>query len=385
MPWQEVNTMSLRREFVALALAGDLSMAELCRRYQIARKTGYKWLNRYNQSGDDGLIDLPRTPRSSPTRTPQEVEQLILEVRANSNGVWCGRKIRSYLINHGMAHPPSASTITEILRRHGRLTPSERLQRDWVRFEHEAPNLLWQMDFKGPFPTDRASCHPLTVLDDHSRFSLVLAACANETRQPVQQALTEAFRRYGLPLRMTMDNGNPWGNSHRRYTQLAVWMIQVGIQISYSRPYHPQTQGKDERFHRTFKAEVITGRHFLDLDHCQAAFDDWRSIYNFERPHEALGQQVPADRYTPSPRPFPERIEPFEYASDDQLRKVQSTGQFSFRGRIFKASEAFQGHQIALRPTLIDGCFEVYFRHQRIGEIDLHSEDKTVTHVSEHV
>src|SRR5262249_9640533 len=160
----------------------------------------------------------------------------------------------------------------------------------------------------------RGRCHPLTVLDDHSRFALGLEACANEQGVTVQERLTTIFRRYGLPRRMTMDNGSPWGNdSTHPHTPLTVSLMRLGIGVGHSRPYHPQTQGKDERFHRTLKVEVLHGRTFRDLPHCQAAFDEWRTVYNVQRPHEALAMATPGSRYAISARPFPASLPAVEY------------------------------------------------------------------------
>ena len=155
------------------------------------------------------------------------------------------------------------------------------------------------MDFKGHFAVGAARCHPLTVLDDHSRFNLCLQACVDEQGHTVQTHLTTSFRRYGLPQRVAVDNGSPWGDTlDSPYTPLVAWLIRLGIRVSHSRPYHPQTLGKDERFHRSLKAEVLR-ESFPDLDTVQTRFDRWRTVYNFERPHEALSMQTPATRYAP--------------------------------------------------------------------------------------
>jgi transposase InsO family protein len=268
---------------------------------------------------------------------------------------------------------PSASTITAILRRHGCLSDRDSTRHTpWQRFEHAAPNELLQMDFKGHFPVGTERCHSLTVLDDHSRFALCVKACGNEKGVTVQTALTETFRRYGLPQRMTMDNGNPWGaDGEYGFSSIELWLIRLGIGVSHSRPYHPQTQGKDERFHRTLQAEVLHYRTFRDLAHCQRHFDRWRDIYNLERPHEALGMDVPASRYRPSPRAFPEVLPSIDYGPDDIVRKVQAKGELFFHGHIFRVSRSLRGYPVALRPDRVDGCFSVFFCHQKVAAIDL--------------
>ncbi|MEK7814302.1 MAG: integrase core domain-containing protein, partial [Chloroflexota bacterium] len=244
--------------------------------------------------------------------------------------------------------------------------------RPWVRFERPAPNDLWQMDFKGQFPLAQGWCYPLTVLDDHSRFAVGLQACGDQRWPTVQQQLTGVFRRYGLPQEMLMDNGAPWGADwDHPYTPLTVWLLRLGIGVSHSRPYHPQTQGKEERFHRTLKAEVLQGRSFADLAGCQEAFDPWRAVYNLERPHAALGLATPASRYQVSPRPFPEELPAIEYGPQDQVRRVQAHGEISFHSRSFRVSKAFRGYPVALRATSRDGLWEVFFLSHRIAQLDL--------------
>ena len=210
MPWQEIGTVDLRTEFVDLARTGSITFSELCRRYSISRKTGYKWLRRFEKFGVKGLHDHTRRPTHQPARTSAETEARVVAC-FDRYPDWGARKLRRVLIDDGHQGLPAPSTITEILRRHNRFSSSSPEPMSWIRFEHPFPNDLWQMDFKGHFPVGNKRCHPLTVLDDCSRFSLCLQACGNERRQTVQDALTATFRQYGLPRRMTMDNGPPWG------------------------------------------------------------------------------------------------------------------------------------------------------------------------------
>jgi len=372
MPWKELTPMSQRREFVNLALTDGANMARLCRSFEISRKIGYKWLARYLKAGETGLADRPRRPHHSPGETPEALVAAVLAVRS-AHPAWGGRKIRARLLAENLAGVPAASTITEILRRHGLLDPEESAKhKAWRRFEAEAPNDLWQMDFKGHFALEVGRCHPLTVLDDHSRYALGLEACADERGATVQARLTGIFRRYGLPRKMLMDNGSPWGaDAAHPYTPLTVWLLKLGIRVGHSGPYHPQTLGKDERFHRTLKAEVLQYCRGLELGQCQRRFEAWRLIYNLERPHEALGLAPPVSRYRQSPRSFPETLPPLLYGPGDQVRKVQAEGWLSFRGRNFRVSKAFRGESVALRPTLTDGLWEVYFGQHRIGRINL--------------
>lgn len=359
-----------REELCRLALQEGANRRELCRRFGVQPRILYKWLERYRVEGVGGLADHSRRPLRSPRRTGPELEAAVLAVR-RENPVWGGRKIAATLSRRGVV-PPSPSTITEILRRNAvaLVAPG---QKGWKRFEHAEPNVLWQMDFKGEVAMARGELHPLTIIDDHSRFSVGLQAADNERHATVQDGLQAAFERYGLPLLMLSDNGSPWGDTGEGWlTRLGVWLIEHGVAPLHSAPYHPQSHGKNERFNRTLKAELLAGRTFDDLASAQRAFDAWRHHYNHHRPHDALALAVPADRYRPSPRPFSARVEPFEYGPDDILRRVDGAAWFSFGGRRMKASKALIGKQVAIRPTERDGTFDLVFRHVTVKTIDFH-------------
>lgn len=366
--------MEQRREFVMLFEQDGANRRALCERFGISPETGYALARRYRQEGAAGLADRSRRPKRSPERTPAAMEGLILWVR-DAHPSWGGRKIRRRLQDLGHAGVPSASTVTEVLRRYRRLDAAASAVREArQRFERAAPNELWQMDFKGHFLLGRGGrCHPLTVLDDHSRYALGLRACGDETDGTVKTELTAVFRRYGLPQRMLMDNGSPWGSAsaEHRYTRFELWLMELGIAVSHGRPYHPQTQGKDERFHRTLAAEAIGRRSFADLADCQRRFDQWRQVYNTERPHEALDLATPITRYVPSRRGFPETLEPFDYGPGAILRRVDETGWLSFRNHPLKLGRAFIHRQVALRPALPDGCFDVFFCGHKVAAFDL--------------
>jgi transposase InsO family protein len=374
MPWREVTRVSLRKKFVLLALQAGSNRRELCRRFGIAPKTGYKWLVRYAQAGARGLEDRSRRPQRRPARTAPEVEQSVLRLRRESRNSWGGRKLARVLESQG-GPALAPSTVTGILRRAGLIgAPAAATQRPWQRFERDPPNELWQMDFKGNFPLfTGARCHPLTVLDDHSRFSVVLKAGADERTETVRALLTAGFRRYGLPAEMLMDNGAPWGcDRDHPFTALSLWLIRLGIRVTHGRPYHPQTQGKDERFHRTLKFEVLRHFNFTTLDQCQREFDHFRDRYNLLRPHDALGLATPASRYRPSPIPFPETLPAIEYPPGLEVRKVQAEGWFSYREGNFHVSKALRGLPVALRQSdACDAHREVLFCHQPVALIDL--------------
>jgi transposase InsO family protein len=299
------------------------------------------------------------------------VEEAVLQVRSKHPS-WGGRKIRWQLEQEGMRAIPAASTITAILHRHDQIQGEEsKKHRALQRFEMEYPNQLWQMDFKGHFEMGNGDlCHPLTVLDDHSRFLVGLKACQAERSKKVKHCLESIFEEYGLPERMLMDNGSVWQGFH---TGLTFWLVRLGIQVIHGRPYHPQTQGKDERLHRTLKEELLRQQQFFHLQDCQEKFDIWRTIYNHERPHQALGMQPPATRYQPSFRLFSGHFPLITYEPGDILRKTDIYGRIQFHGKRFPVGKAFRQSLVALRPTPVDGIFHVFFYKQKIAQVSLHA------------
>jgi transposase InsO family protein len=280
-----------------LANQAPIEMRTLGNRYGISTKTGYQWLKRFRTGGLEALAERDHRPHQSPRQTVAALEQSIVAGR-DDPPVWGGRKLRAYLLAQGQTAWPSPSTLTAILRRHQRLRVAEgRKHQPWHRLEQAAPNRLWQMDFKGHFAIAQGRCHPLTVLDDQSRFVVCLQGCGDEQGATVQAALTATFRRYGLPERRLMDNGPPGGTEGQpTLSTLVLGLIRLGIRISHRHPYHPQTQGKDERFHRTLKADVLRDQYVASLSACQRSVDRWREVYNRERPHQALDMAVPISR-----------------------------------------------------------------------------------------
>lgn len=322
MPWKKQETpMELKAEFVQLADQPNANMSQLCRRYGISRPTGYKWLRRYQSEGIQGLRERSRRPHNSPNKTSELIEALVVEARGEDQG-WGGRKLAVHMKRQARAGEiplspdqiPSPSTITRILARNGLLAPADDPSRRgrWQRFEREHPNELWQLDFKGEFRLgDGSLCYPLTLIDDHSRFCLALAAHKNQSRDSVEARLRQVFSRYGLPEALLCDNGPPWGAGlgWRRwgpyFTGLAVWMIRLGISVIYSRPYHPQSKGKNERFNGSLQAELLDHTNFRDHEDAAQHMEAWRDRYNTVRPHQALDMDTPASRYQPSSHAFP--------------------------------------------------------------------------------
>jgi transposase InsO family protein len=368
MPWQERSSMSERQEFVAFARQEGANIAALCRHFGISRKTGYKWLARAAQ-GETTFADRSRRPHSSPWRTTPEREAAVLAKR-QEQAAWGGRKLHHALARQGMVQPPAPSTITAILRRHGLLAP-EPVPRDFVRFAHAAPNDLWQLDFMGHRALDAGRVHPLSVLDDHSRFALTLTACANEQHTTVKTHLTRVFQHYGLPRILLCDNGSPWAPAGEDgLTRLEAWLLQLGVDVWHGRAYHPQTQGKVERFHGTIAAEVFGTGQFPDLATTQTAFDRFRACYNHDRPHEALADEVPVQRYRPSPRPFPETLPEIVYGPDDAVRTVTVHGSIQWQRRRAFVGRGLVGQSVGVRPTAVDGVWHVFYCQRPVATID---------------
>ena len=369
MPWKEKTVEERRMEFVVEALSSEKSMSQLCRDYCIDRKTGYKWLERAKNG--ESMSDKSHRPKSHPNQTAPETVELIINTRIK-HPAWGARKLKRYLENQGHNGLPAQSTICEILKRNGLVLPEESVARiPYKRFEKEHPNDMWQMDFKGDFGLlNTQRCHPLTILDDCSRFSIALEAKTNQQRVGVFTSLEQLFCEYGLPASILCDNGPPWGDSKAGgITQFDVWMMKLGVLPIHSRPRHPQTLGKDERFHRTLNEEVLKREIFIGIPEVQYRFDQWRYEYNFERPHNALGLDTPSKRYRPSKRKMPSQITEPDYDSGKNLRKVNSNGYISIHAHRYYLSEALIGTMLEVKPRS-DTEVSLHYGNFRLAIID---------------
>ena len=384
MPWREVSVMEQRAEFLRLAMLEGANRRELCRRFGISPDTGHKWLRRL-AAGETDLTDRSRRPLSSPRQTDDAIAARVLAIR-DEHPAWGARKLAACLKREGLTSP-AASTVHAILRRGDRLKGTEGAGKALTRFEMEAPNQIWQMDFKGWNKlADGTRYHPLTVVDDHSRYLVCLQACERQTDETVRGHLETVFRHHGLPEVMFVDNGPPWGSSGgEHWTRFGVWLLKLGVAVRHSRPYHPQGRGKNERLHRTLNAEVMSLQTFRDIRDVQKSFDAWRPVYNNERPHEELDMAVPKDRYRPSPRSMPTPAREPEYDAGEIVRTVSTTKAYiRFKGRPWPVSKAFRGERLAIRPRGKDGQYGIFFGAHRIGKIDLTAETR-VSHVCEQV
>jgi len=370
MPWKDKDRMTLKLEFLKEFLEKKVNISTLCIDFGISRKTAYKWIKRYKESGLQGLENLSRRPMRYSKATSMQTIALILKTRKSLH--WGARKLRQYLRNQGMQNLPCEATFNRILIRHNCIKEEESQKREhFIRFERQQPNELWQMDFKGFFGLPKnEKCYPLTILDDYSRFSICIKACSNPDEKSVKQELESAFRTYGLPEGMTMDNGAPWGSGRRHLTKLTVWLMRLNIQVSHSAPAHPQTQGKLERFHRSFKEEVLKYHQFKDIQDAQHKFNEWRELYNNHRPHEGIGLMRPQDRYLPSSRLFPEKLPEIVYPVNALIKKVSKKGDICFKGIHFFLGEHLTEEYVGLIERQED-IYDIYFCRTNIQKIDL--------------
>lgn len=346
MPWSTPTVSELRTAFVHAVRTAGRPVAAACRDFGITRTTAYKWLARHDAG--QPLADRSRKPAHSPGRTAEALEAAVLAVRDRYG--WGPRKIVAYLRNRGRPAPP-VRTAAAILRRHHRIAPADPAPPPGCqRFERPEPNQLWQLDFKGWLEIDRRRVHPLTILDDHSRFLLALRACPDQTYASVWAVLWRVFGDYGLPEQLLADNAF---GTHGRPAPGISWfdarLIRLGIRPLHGRPYHPQTQGKVERLHGTLEREVYPRLRRDNLSLFQSGLDRWRqAVYNPTRPHEALGDRPPLTRWRPSPRPRPPVLPEVEYPPGAVLRKVASVGEVRWRGAKLLAGHGLVGEYVRI-------------------------------------
>lgn len=369
MPWKESDVMSERISFVVRARQPGCEMAALCREFGISRQTGYKWLRRSEQVGSLAeLAEHSRRPHRSPNQTPFEVEQRVVALRREHG--WAGRKLSLRLAAEGIELP--RSTVDRILKRRGLVRTGERHRPALRRFERSRPMELVQMDFKGPYRLHGgAMCYPLSVLDDHSRYALSLDALPSQHGHEVKRRLIACFEHYGVPRAMLMDHGNPWWattNGHG-LTRLSVFLIRQGIDLIYGGIGHPQTQGKVERFHRTLNESIRLRPQPQSLEGFQTALDAFRQVYNQIRPHEALADTPPAQRYRPSSKRYLSQPPEWEYPPGSEVRRLSSNGCLYERQRYYFVCHSLDGKRVRLER--FEEKILVSYRHMHVREIDL--------------
>jgi putative transposase len=374
MPWKETCPVNERMMFVADYERGELEMSALCRLYGISRKTGYKWLKRFFKEGPAGLEERSRAPLRHPNETPEEIRKLLIRAR-KAHRTWGPKKLLKWLSER---HPneawPAVSTAGEILKRHGLVTPKRRRQRvppyDGRLPKSDRPNGVWTSDFKGQFRTrNRQMCYPLTVVDDYSRFLLDCHAQSGTSYKETKPQFERLFREYGLPWVIQTDNGVPFASrAAAGLSRLSVWWLKLGIEPRRIAPGHPEQNGRHERMHRTLKEEAVRPPR-ENLDEQQQAFDDFRRVFNRERPHEALGLETPESVYEPSDRLLPDRAPEPEYPGHYEVRRVRTNGEIKFRGERVFISESLIGELVGL-VEIDEGAWRVRFASLTLGLID---------------
>jgi len=371
MTWGKIDVTQRRMEFVVRAASGKETVRALCREFEISPQTGYKWLNRYRGAGTLAAIhEHSRRPLHSPRQTTAEIEARVVEQRQRRPD-WGARKLKNMLEKEGVSLP--AVTIHRILLRHGLVRDRDRHRPATRRFQREAPNQLWQMDYKGLPEAIARQVMPLSILDDHSRYLVGLQALPNTGADPLLKYVAGVLERNGVPEAMLMDHGTPWWNAQSRWglTRVSLWLMKQNIELIHSGIRHPQTQGKVESSHRALQRQL----QFRGWP-TEGGWSEWlRSFaeeWNHLRPHEALGYRTPAQCWQPSPRSFDPQPKGFEYGAAAHLCRVREHGQINFQGRTFTAPQALAGEYVALEYVEGDR-FAVRYRKTWIRELDIKS------------
>ena len=361
-----------RMEFVVAAHRKEKSLQGLCEEFGISRPTGYRWLRRYQSEGVLGMEERSRRPHCSPKRTGSGIEEQVLEWR-RGHPDWGARKIRVLLQRQGVKL--ASSTIHRMLLRHDLIREAQSHGAAVQRFEREAPNQLWQMDFKGPKGWNER-VGPLSVLDDHSRYAVALVGTGNTRGESVQAVLEATFQRCGVPEQMLMDHGCPWWNEQgiRGWMRLTVWLMQQDIQLYFSGYNHPQTQGKVERFHRTLTAALLR-RGGPEEGKRQAWLDGFRQEYNHVRPHEALQMKTPGQLWNQSAKPYQWKPAEWIYPAEAEVQQIDRHGLLRRGGQRYWISGALAGERVGL--VEVGERMLVYYRRTLIRELDLRSQQST--------
>ncbi len=371
MPWKEELPMNQKTQFISEYLNGTFTVTELCERYNISRKTGYKWIDRYEGEGPRGLEDRSRRPESSPNQTPEELREAIIEER-RKHKTWGSKKLLRTLRAKKTAAPwPSRRTVSDILKKEGLVREKSRIRKTGHPGKPKtivtAPNELWCVDFKGEFKTrDGLYCYPLTVTDRYSRYLLGCKGLKSTGKDGARGVFKELFRKYGLPAAIRSDNGTPFASTAlARLSELSVWWIRLGIRPELIEPGKPQQNGQHEYMHRVLKAET-TRPPGANLGQQQKLFNVFREEYNQVRPHEGIEMRTPDELYSPSKIPLPAVAPDLSYPAHYETRLVSRNGGFRWRDRWVCVSTTCAGHRVGLEETG-DGVWDVFLGPVKLG------------------
>ena len=379
MSWSVRGLKDTRVEFVMIAREADASMSAACRQFGISRKTGYKWLHRYNTSGLEGLVDFSRRPRSSPLQLGGDAVVALVKLHEGHDD-WGPKKLRARLIRSNSCPDgkvPSLATVARLARRmgwteakgRGRPRPQRALPTEPLSGA-ERPNRVWTVDFKGWWRTREGQrCEPLTIRDLFSRYILCLRPMAWRSTEAVRQAFTEVFRRYGLPDIIRSDNGSPFASTTGPLglTRLSAWWLSLGIKPERIMPGHPEQNGGHERMHGDI-ARAIESQPAATVTEETVRLERWRRDFNTERPHEALAMQTPADIYRSSPRHLSD-VKPYVYPAGFEKRRVQEDGCIHFRGQCVNFSEALGRMEVGLQ-SVSENRWCVWFCDLAVGGLE---------------
>ena len=375
MPWKETCVMDERLLLVLRYREGQIPMVELCRCAGISRKTAYKWVARYDAEGRAGLQDRSRAPHVQARQTPAAVIERLVALKQDHRS-WGPKKLLAVLrAREPEVAWPAPSTVSAILDARG-LVKRRQQRRQTPPYPEplsacEAPNEVWSADYKGQFKTgDGQYCYPLTLTDGCSRFVLGCQGLAQVNREYAQPVFLRVFEEYGLPKAIRTDNGPPFANRGLGISKLTVWWLKLGIRHERIEPGHPEQNGRHERMHRTLKAET-TKPPAKTLRSQQRRFDRWRGEFNYERPHEALGQRPPADLYEVSGRAYPGTLPDVSYPDSFIVRKVRQNGSIKWHSQLIFISYSLVGEPIGLE-RIDDQRWRVYFVQQPIGILDIY-------------
>ena len=367
MPWRSTDVGEQRLKFVVRAASGQEAMTVLCKEFGVSRTTGYRWRRRFQQAGSlTAVVEQSRRPAHSPSRTDARSEERVVALRHKY--AWGAKKLEVLLREEGQ--PLTVITINRILKRHGLVREKASHPPALQRFERSAPNELWQMDGKGEYRGGEATCYPLSILDDHSRYAVGLYGLRAFTAEQVYPCVVRTFEHYGVPEAMLMDRGSIWWGTKNGYglTWLSVRLIEQGIGLLYGRVHHPQTQGKVERFHRTLNEALHYRGKPQRLAEWGQALEEFRRVYNQERPHEALGMRRPAERYRASARSYQSQPREWEYPPGSTVRRLNAAGFLYWEGRNWFVCEALAERQVQIEP--LGELLVVSYRHMYVREID---------------
>jgi putative transposase len=375
MAWEETEPMKERIKFMFEVESEVFHFSEICERYGVSRKTGYKWLKRYQEGGVEALWERSRAPHHCPHKTPKEVEDEIVKLRKEHEK--SGPFTLRYRLERTRSEIkwPAVSTIGEILKRRGQVKSRKRRKKPQGLFsgsqvETHRPNQVMTADFKGQFRTqDGQYCYPLTVQDHCARFSFCCQAMRSTSAKPARDQFERVFQQYGLPEAILTDNGVPFaGPGLRRLSRLSVWWIRLGIQPLLIQPGHPEQNGRHERYHRTLKQET-TFPPAANLRAQQQVFDRFQQDYNHERPHQSLQGKTPAEVYRPSQRPYPRRLPGPQYPGHYEVRRVSTAGQIKLHGKKIFLSEVLENQIVGLEQFKED-IWSIYLGETLLGRWD---------------